>query len=100
MSGGSYNYLYLHITGLEQQRGDIQEMRDRLQGLADRNVPGAAKAAADTQAVLDRLDQAEAQAQALSDVWHAVEWCDSSDWSEDDVHDALAKHQGSETTRG
>lgn len=96
MSGGSYNYLYCHMGGLEAQRGDIEAMRDRLQGLAEQGVPGAAKAVRQTMMILDHFDRAERHAQALTDVWHAVEWWDSSDYGEDQVHEALAEYLGEE----
>lgn len=92
MSGGSYNYLYLHTGGLEAQRGDIKAMRDRLQGLEEQNVPGAAKAARGTRMVLNRLKLAEQHAQALSEVWHAIEWRDSGDYGDDQVNETLAEY--------
>jgi hypothetical protein len=90
MSGGSYNYLHTHAGGLEAQRGDIEEMRDRLDGLAHDGVPGAAEAVSQTRAILQHFDQAEELAQRLSEVWRSVEWWDSSDGGEDDVREALA----------
>lgn len=93
MSGGSYNYLYCHTGGLETQRGDIEAMRDRLASLEADRVPGAARAARLTRYVLIHLDLAEAKAQELADVWHAIEWWDSSDYGEDDVRKALAESQ-------
>ena len=93
MSGGSYNYLYAHVGGLEAQRGDIEEMRDRLEGLARGGAPGAAEAAQRTQAVLDHFDAAEREAQALADVWKEVEWWDSADGDEDDVRESLAAYR-------
>lgn len=89
MSGGSYNYLHTHAGGLEAQRGDTEEMRDRLDGLASRGAPGAAEAASRTRAILRHFDHAEALAQELSEVWRAVEWWDSCDGGEDDVREAL-----------
>ncbi|WP_405536894.1 hypothetical protein [Streptomyces antimycoticus] len=91
MSGGSYNYLYCHVNGLETQRGDIEAMRDRLEELAREGAPGAHKAARLTRYVLIHLDLAEARAQELADVWHAVEWRDSCDYGDDTMREALAK---------
>ncbi|MFG3173638.1 hypothetical protein ACGFZC_01040 [[Kitasatospora] papulosa] len=93
MSGGSYNYLYCHVGGLEPQRGDIEAMRDRLAGLEAEGVPGAARAARLTRYVLIHLDLAEAKAQELADVWHAIEWRDSSDWGDDTMRKTLAEWQ-------
>lgn len=85
MSGGSYNYLYSHVNGLEQQRGDIEEMAARLE------KGGYGAPARATREVLRTLDAAERQAEALKDVWQAAEWVDSCDWSEDDLREAAAK---------
>lgn len=80
MSGGSYNYLYCHVRGLEEQRGDLESMARRLEGL-----PYAAAAAFETRRCLRMLDELERVAQSLSDAWHAVEWWDSCDYAEDQV---------------
>ncbi|MGK5729711.1 hypothetical protein [Streptomyces sp. URMC 124] len=82
MSGGSYNYLYAHVNGLEAQSDDITAMRDRLTELAQEEVPGASRAASLTQRILDLFDLAEACAKELKDVWLAVEWHDSFDISD------------------
>ncbi|MEU8829347.1 hypothetical protein [Streptomyces sp900116325] len=92
MSGGSYNYLAEHEPGdLEARRGSIEAMRDRLAGLEVDGIPGAARAARLTRYVLIHLDLAEARAQELADVWHAIEWWDSCDIGEEDVRKALAE---------
>lgn len=85
MSGGSYNYLYCHVTGLEEQRSDIERMEERLQ------ASGYYAAARATREVLYMLDAAERIAQSLHDVWLAVEWRDSNDWGEDQVREAVEK---------
>ncbi len=85
MSGGSYNYLYCHVNGLEAQRGDIEAMAGRLE------KSGYYAPARATRNVLVMLDAAERAAQALKDVWLAVEWADSSDWSEDQVRETVGK---------
>ncbi|MEV7466122.1 hypothetical protein AB0O20_06355 [Streptomyces kronopolitis] len=92
MSGGSYNYLAEHQPGeLEARRGDIEAMRDRLAELEDERVTGAARAARLTRYVLIHLDLAEQRAQELADVWHAIEWRDSCDYSDATMRQALAK---------
>ncbi|MFJ4925285.1 hypothetical protein [Streptomyces sp. NPDC088736] len=92
MSGGSYNYLAEHQVGdLEARRGTIEAMRDRLAGLEADGVPGAARAARLTRYVLIHLDLAEARAQELADVWHAVEWRDSYDWGDEQMREAFAE---------
>lgn len=92
MSGGSYNYLCHKTDDLSGRRGTVEEMAQRLEGL-----PYASEAAADTRRVLALLADAQAQAERLADVWHAVEWWDSSDYGEDDVRDAIAKYTSTTT---
>ncbi len=83
MSGGSYNYLYCHVRGLEEQREDIERMARRLE------ASGYYAPARATRNVLVLLDGAERAAQALEDVWHAVEWADSGDYGEHQVAAAV-----------
>ncbi len=94
MSGGSYDYLYSkEADDLFSSPYRLEEMAERLAGLG-----WAADAAADahdlvaiirTQKV--RIDAAMAR---LRDVFHAVEWWDSCDWSEDQVRAELSKYRG------
>lgn len=90
MSGGSYNYLCYRSRGLSEQRGDAEAMAARLFQL------GHVAEAAATRHCLDLLDQAEAAATVLEDVWKAVEWADSGDWGLDDVADEVAKLRATE----
>lgn len=95
MSGGSYNYLATHVTGLEDRHDDIVEaLAARLDGLGY-----ATEAAAETRKVLEILDEAEKVAQRLYDVWHAVEWWDSGDSGEEQVRKAVSEFQGEYPTR-
>ena len=96
MSGGSYNYLYMaaDLGLLGERRDDLRAMIDRL---AEIPGPEAAKAAAASLQVLTTLEQADHLAQALSDVWHAVEWRDSCDYSDDQVTRELARYARGET---
>jgi hypothetical protein len=97
MSGGSYNYLgVICIDDLEELLGkesELREMADRLAGLGY-----AEDAARETEELLVLLRQwrirAEVRVKRLGDVWHAVEWWDSNDYSEDRVKEALAKYRG------
>lgn len=89
MSGGSYNYLCHHTDDLSGRCGTVEEMAQRLSGL-----PYAAKAAADTRRVIALLADAQALAEQLTDVWHAIEWWDSNDYGEDQVQVAVAGYQG------
>jgi len=79
LSGGSYNYLYCHVNGLDQQREDIERMARRLE------EGGYYAPARATRNVLVLLNGAERAAQALEDVWAAVEWVDSGDGGEDQI---------------
>lgn len=96
MSGGSYDYLYAWADDLEQliaRRGQLKSMAERLSGL-----PYARDAAIETErllAAIDRLEiQVQVRAEALADVWRAVEWWDSCDSGEDAVKAALAEYRG------
>lgn len=94
MSGGSYNYLFRDdLADLLGKETELREMADRLAGLGY-----AEDAARETEELLTMLRQwrirAEVRVRRLSDVWHAVEWWDSSDWGEDKVREAVAAYQG------
>jgi len=96
MSGGSYNYLasmYDDLADLLGKETDLQDMADRLAGLG-----WAEDAARETEELLVMLRQwkirAEVRVRRLFDVWHAVEWWDSGDWSEERVREVLAKYRG------
>lgn len=83
MSGGSYNYLYSHVRGLDAQRDDLDAMRIRLE------ASGYEAPARATREVIRALDSAERMAGALEKVWLAVEWADSGDYGEDQVREAV-----------
>lgn len=95
MSGGSYNYLcwVQDLEDINSKRYALREMADRLAGLGY-----AQDAAAETEELLVLLQQWEIRAgvriKRLSDVWHAVEWWDSNDSTEEDVREALTKYRG------
>lgn len=91
MSGGSFDYLcYAADTGhLGERRGGIADMAKALE---EYEQPAASKAAAETRNVLALLEQADEAAQRLHDIWHAVEWHHSSDWSEGDVLGILQQY--------
>jgi hypothetical protein len=95
VSGGSYNYLFTaqDLEDLQARRHDLEEMANRLAGLGY-----AQDAARETEELLVLFRQWETRAavrmRRLTDVWHAVEWWDSNDSSEDRVHQALATYRG------
>lgn len=101
MSGGSYNYLDsaadVHgIGGLLQRQDDLRNMAHRLDGLCP-------EAAAETrlfveggtaeQQVASVFHGIDAHLERLQPLWHAVEWCDSSDWGEDRLLEAVANYR-------
>jgi hypothetical protein len=98
MSGGSYNYLNStwDLDDLLKKRGDLEDMSARLAGLG-----WAEDAARETEELLVMLRQWEIRAETritrLRDVWKAVEWWDSNDWSEAQVREALAKYRGEDS---
>jgi len=90
MSGGSYNYLcHADASDIGNNVADLELMAAaRLDGI---NPDG--HAAADTREVLTILAALEFAVRRLSDVWHAVEWRDSCDWSEDRMLEELSKYE-------
>lgn len=97
MSGGSYNYLcdVWDLDKLLQQEYSLEQMAARLAGLG-----WARDAARETEELLVMLRQwqvsAHVRVERLREVWKAVEWWDSCDWSEEQVREALAKYRGEE----
>lgn len=97
MSGGSYDYLYISssLDELLDKRRALQEMADRLEGLDEVQFPGVTAAARETAYVLNLIRAWEthvvARVALVSDVWHAVEWWDSNDYSADQVREALVR---------
>jgi len=95
MSGGSYDYLCdaFDLDDLMRKKTSLQEMAARLAGLGY-----ATDAATETEELLVMLRQWEIRARVrlarLSEVWKAIEWWDSNDWSEDAVRKALAAYRG------
>ena len=96
MSGGSFNYLcYRDASQLlsGESDGELQAMADKLAELEY-----AADASKETRELILVLrqtkDRVENYISRLRDIWHAVEWWESGDSSEDDVKENLAKYRG------
>lgn len=87
MSGGSYNYLYSAntVAGLSYKLSELMEMISRLKELGYND-------AAEESEKLYKLLSAELP-EGLRDLWHAVEWRDSCDWSEDRVEAEYVRYQ-------
>jgi hypothetical protein len=81
VSGGSYGYLEGPVSaGLFDDaidRTHLAEMLERLDGL-----PWAAHAARDVRFIIERAQSLDDELKRLVDVFHAIEWWDSCDWSE------------------
>lgn len=95
MSGGSFNYLChtWDLADINEKRGDLEAMASELAGLGY-----AQDAARETEELLVMLRQWEVRAtvriERLREVWKAVEWWRSCDYSEDQVREALAEYRG------
>lgn len=85
MSGGSYNYLCWNLDELSSRRHAVEGMAARLEGSGYRDAARA------TRNVLLLIDGAQKAAEALQDVWHAVEWADSGDYGEGQVQAEVEK---------
>jgi hypothetical protein len=93
VSGGSYNYLCYQLDARGHlDIGDLKSMRDRLAQLAP--DAAATRATAELYEMLNRVVNDEDTTHGgLTDVWRAVEWCDSGDSTEDRVREALAEYE-------
>jgi hypothetical protein len=91
VSGGSFNYLCHRPSDMVlEARGDLEKMAVELELLATRAVPNALPAAEETRRLLGvPTDILDGIVDPLRDVWKAVEWWFSSDWSFDRVTEAL-----------
>jgi len=94
MSGGSFNYLCFanDVEELLAKRSDLEQMAAQLTSF------GYKDAALETESILAYLEHVERQVQArlvrLQDVWKAVEWKCSGDYSLDQVEEAIKKYRG------
>lgn len=91
MSGGSFNYLCYKDAGelVSSSRQDLNEMVSALDALGS-----DAKEIADrTRAIPDRIAEIQAEIDALSDVWKAVEWWQSCDWSRERVFVEIGRYK-------
>ena len=87
MSGGSYDYLCFRDEGdIFSHIGNLRDMAARL----DEVCP---EAAAETRALFDGprslMAELEARIKRLTDLWKAVEWRDSSDWTDAQLAQAV-----------
>jgi hypothetical protein len=101
MSGGSFDYL-CYVDGasdLLDRRGDVESMRVALS-----NTGYSDKEAEETQELLDLLEEVENKLMnkvgSLKDVWKALEWWHSQDYTEEGFRAALEKHRKSKLKLG
>ena len=100
MSGGSYNYLFTKESLFELMENitDLEDMNKRLKQLKNNELVSKA-----TQELLDEvgklkqfIDDYEKKNQPkileLSEVWKAVEFCDSGDYSQEKVQQAIKEY--------
>jgi len=100
MSGGSYNYLFTKESLFELMENvtDLEDMNKRLKQLKNNELVSKA-----TQELLDEveklrqfIDNCEKRNQSkileLSEVWKAVEFCDSGDYSQDEIQQAIKEY--------
>lgn len=101
MSGGSYRFLCTKDVTDFLNGGYTEELGWMLSRLRGIDHPGAQRAADATERVMRErrgvLDNLERQVHELFDVWHAVEWRDSNDWSEARMMAALAQYAAQPT---
>ena len=89
MSGGSFNYLhYAAELGMLTDRLDL--VRAMVAFLASQG--DTARPAADaSKRVLELLEQANAEARKLADIWHTAEWLKSGDHGPEELRKAVAR---------
>jgi len=92
MSGGSFNYLcYVEVDALLSGERD-ESLHDMVDAL---RAHGAEDAAAETERLLAICEGQRARVTArlerLADLWHAMEWWQSCDTTEDDWKVELEK---------
>lgn len=89
MSGGSFNYL-CDATTLEELARKTDDLTDMGRALFEYapDHPATARTVS-----LVRLITQVTVEESLSDVWRAMEWWKSCDWSEGDLKEALAEYE-------
>lgn len=94
MSGGSYDYLYAHAPS------KVAELIVMLEPMATRleSLYSGSYAALDTQSALDDLRAVERLTEALTDVFQAIEFHDSGDWTLDAVYRVVVEYHDARST--
>lgn len=86
MAGGSYGYLW--SGNFQDERGHLEAMAQRLEGLSWGGAAGHA-----TRQIVRQLESLHDQAYQLQAVWQAIEWWDSDDSSEEDARKVVEAWQ-------
>lgn len=90
MSGGSFNYLcYADAGELLSRSEDLASMASELRALGY----DARDVAERTESLLKLRQHIADEVEALSSVWHAVEWWCSADWSREQVFIAIGEYR-------
>lgn len=87
MSGGSFNYLCFKSPGEAIESGSLADMFTVLY----REFPNS-YAASHTARLLAVRDELRRRVEELHDVWRAIEWWKSCDWSREDAERAVAAY--------
>jgi hypothetical protein len=83
MSGGSFNYLCYNYSFGDAPESDLRAMADTLREMG---YEGLAK---ETEKFMNPPEPSS----ELRDVWRAVEWWRSMDWSEDQAREVCEMHE-------
>lgn len=94
MSGGSYNYLYYaDSSDIGNKISDMQDMIDRLNNLGHHHL------AMDTQLIINKIKDIDFMLDKIREVWKAVEYCDSGDWSKDEIEQEVKNYYNKNKTQ-
>lgn len=87
MSGGHYNYLcFKDSTDIGGEAEELEKMTERLKEL------GFFTIARDTEKIAEAFIGLNEKIEPLRDVWYAVEWYDSGDWTKDQMIEELENY--------
>lgn len=78
MSGGKYNYLCYHTDEIMCRRETLEKMTQDLE-----SVEWAAGIVTANKLILLMLDTLKIATEDMQEEWHAIEWWQSGDWSEE-----------------
>lgn len=99
MSGGSFNYLcWKDVKDLFDLSSETFEFLESMEEDLREYAEDAAEETGELIALIKRsVAQATAMRDRLSDLWKAVEWAYSGDWSPDHVQDAVERYREKKT---